>query len=68
MRGCSEPVERRLEVDSVGWVGSTPVGESKRKPFRMLAEKKEDKMLKAFGRWPFGSLGGEEKSKAPSDR
>lgn len=34
---------------------------------KMLVEKKEDKMLKTFGLWPFGNLG-EEKGKAPSGR
>jgi Zn-dependent M28 family amino/carboxypeptidase len=32
---------------------------------KMLVEKKEDKFLKAFGLWPFGNLGSEEKEKAP---
>lgn len=35
---------------------------------KMLVEKKQDKMLKAFGLWPFGNLGSEEKKQAPSDQ
>jgi carboxypeptidase Q len=34
---------------------------------KMLVEKKEDRMLKNFGLWPFGNLG-EEKDRAPSEK
>ncbi len=39
---------------------------------KMLVEKKQDEFLKAFGLWPFGNLGKEEKDKdkekaAPGD-
>jgi hypothetical protein len=30
----------------------------------MLVEKKEDEFLKAYGLWPFGNLGSEEKKEA----